>query len=180
MGVSVPAPWRGSAVSYRSRQLVHGGSWLVRAGSCWFPLGSCWFASVRASFRFVPLSSRCVHSAPGLTSGGGDIPHMMPIASDRSRANGAYGSCRCIISNPCLCKAAAPKGPAFCFLNYKHKAGFRWYYQNVTCFIFASVEVEGGLLRSRLLHRSGARSSALQLCKLKRANPSRPRKAVSV
>ena len=37
--------------------------------------------------------------------------------------------------------------------------------------IFESVEVEDSLLRSHLLHRSGARSSALQLCKLKRANP---------
>ena len=42
-------------------------------------------------------------------------------------------------------------------------------------FIFASVEVEDGLLGGHLLHRSGARSSAPKLCKLKRANPPRSR-----
>ena len=46
--------------------------------------------------------------------------------------------------------------------------------------IFASVEVEDGLLRPHLLHRLGARSSALQLSKLKRANPSRSRETASV
>ena len=46
------------------------------------------------------------------------------------------------------------------------RPGFRWYYQNATFVIFASVEVEDGLLRSHLLHRSGARQSALRLCKL--------------
>ena len=54
---------------------------------------------------------------------------------------------------------------------YKQRPGFLWYYQNATFVTFASVEVEDGLLRSHLLHQSGARSFALKLCKFKRANP---------